>query len=294
MEKKQEFVIRVENLKKIFAKKSPFEYEALKCINLKIKPGEFIAIAGETGSGKSTLVTHFNGLIKPTFGEVTIFDYSISHKTKKIKKIKKLRKKVGMVFQFPEYQLFEETVLKDITFGPRNFGQSKEEAEKNAYKYIEILKIPKDAIKRSPFELSGGQKRKVAIAGILSIENDVIIFDEPTAGLDPESEQEVLDLCKKLNRQGKTIIMVTHNMDNILKYASKVFVLNNGVVSKECRPYELFEDYNSVMDNHLQMPKVYDFLHKFERGNELSNTKLTTIDDLATYLLKSKKKVGKK
>jgi energy-coupling factor transport system ATP-binding protein len=282
-------IIEVTHLHKVFSRKTPFEHEALKGVNLDVNDGEFLAIIGETGSGKSSLITHFNGLVKPSTGTVKVFDYEMKKSRRKIKKINDLRKRVGMVFQFPEYQLFEETVLKDVMFGPKNFGVPKEEAMVKAHKYIDELKLPPETKNRSPFDLSGGQKRKVALAGILAIETDVLIFDEPTAGLDPESEKEVLDICKDLNEKGKTIIFVTHNMENVLKYASRVAIMKNGRVIHTGTPQSTFKNGKLMRESNLDIPRIYKFLQKYH-GSESLKEEINNKDALVELLLKSKSK----
>ncbi len=267
MENKE--IINIIGLRKTYAIKTPFEHEALSGVDIKINAGEFVTIVGETGSGKSSLITHINALTKPTSGEINVFEFKLTNSKKKIKNIKDLRSKVGMVFQFPEYQLFEETVLKDVMFGPRNFGVSKEDAEEKANKYIDQLKLPEETKQRSPFDLSGGQKRKVALAGILAIETDVLIFDEPTAGLDPESEREVLEICKDLNDQGKTIIFVTHNMENVLKYSSRVIVLKDGKVIWTDTPEKTFQNGTLIEKANLDIPQIYNFLQKFHKKKDI-------------------------
>ncbi len=269
MENKE--IINIIGLHKTYAKKTPFEHEALSGVDIKINAGEFVTIIGETGSGKSSLITHINGLTKPSSGEINVYEFKLTNSKKKIRNIKNLRKRVGMVFQFPEYQLFEETVLKDVMFGPKNFGVSKEDAEIKANKYIDQLKLPEETKKRSPFDLSGGQKRKVALAGILAIETDVLIFDEPTAGLDPESEREVLEICKDLNKQGKTIIFVTHNMENVLKYSSRVIVLKEGKVIWTNTPEKTFQNGTLIEEANLDIPQIYNFLQKFHKEKDITD-----------------------
>lgn len=307
-------VIKAENLHKVYSRKTPFEHEALNDVSLEVQEGEFLAIIGETGSGKSSLITTFNALEKPSKGTVTISflekkinketnkeeevekDFVVRSSKRKIKKINDLRKKVGMVFQFPEYQLFEETVLKDVMFGPKNFGVSKEESLVRANKYIDELKLPEDTKKRSPFDLSGGQKRKVALAGILAIETDIMIFDEPTAGLDPESEQEVLDICANLNKQGKTVIMITHNMENVLKYANRVIIMKESKVIHTGTPEQTFKNGSLMNKANLDIPRIYKFLQKYEK-NENVEEEIKRKDELVDVLLGlkiSKKNLEKK
>ena len=238
-----------------------------------IKDKDFVTIVGKTGSGKSTLVQTFNALILPTFGYNEIEEFYITE-DKKLKKellknkdktvrkenkrYSKLKKKVGMVFQFPEYQLFSETVLKDVMFGPKNFGFSEEEAKERAIKALKDVGIPESYFDKSPFELSGGEKRRVAIAGIIASEPDILILDEPTAGLDPKGKKEILELIAAYHKTGKTVIVVTHDMDIVLEYSQKVIVLNNGKLIDILSPDELFKKEN-LEELSLEMPNLIKF-----------------------------------
>ncbi len=234
-------------------------YLAIGDINLSINAaGEFITLIGETGSGKSTLVQHMNALLLPTEGRMKLFGLTIDKNTKKNKKIKlnPIRKKVGLVFQFPEYQLFEETVLKDIIFGPKNFGVSEEEAIKRAKKMIEVVGLDESYLSRSPFNLSGGEKKRVSIAGILAMEPDVLILDEPTSGLDPMGRNALLevfyDIHKTLN---KTVIIITHDMNTVYEYAQRALVMREGVLVYDGDPLQLFSKKN--IDNwNLETPDI--------------------------------------
>ena len=231
-------------------------YETLNDINLTISDtDEFITIVGHTGSGKSTLVQLMNALILPTSGRLTIFNQEI--KPKNNKPLKQIRKQIGLVFQFPEYQLFEETVLKDIMFGPKNFGYSDEDAKKLAMEAIDLLNINHDLLERAPFNLSGGQKRKVAIAGILASQPDILIFDEPTVGLDPKGKEELLFLLNKIQKEThKTIIMVTHDMNIVAKHATRTIVLNNGSIVFDGKPSILFNNKDMLSSMHLDLPYI--------------------------------------
>lgn len=240
-----------------YGKKTPFEYAALKDIDLEILEGSFTAIVGHTGSGKSTLIQHLNGLLLPDQGKVVIVDFVLEAK-KKIKNIKELRKQVGIVFQFPEYQLFESTVLKDVMFGPKNFGASEEEARKKAQNALALVNIPEAYYEKSPFALSGGERRRVAIAGILAMEPKILVLDEPTAGLDPKGIDEMMTLFKEIHDKGTTIILVSHDMDVVLEYADKVIVLQDGHVIKMDTPSKLFQD-DQFESYSLEMPMVYQF-----------------------------------
>ena len=234
--------------------------KALEGINLDIsEKGEFIAVVGKTGSGKSTLLKHMNGLHIPTSGNIQIFDYTITKKKNKNPKMKKIRKRVGYVFQFPEYQLFEETVLKDIMFAPKNFGFSEEEARKKALSIMKLLGIEHLANK-SPFNISGGQMRRVAIAGVLSYDPDIILLDEPTRGLDPKGALDIMELFYKLHKEtNKTIIMISHDMDIVYKYANRIIVLNDAKQVYDGDKVKLFET-DIYKDNHLTKPDVINLI----------------------------------
>lgn len=234
--------IVVENLSFTYGKKSPFEKKALDGVSFSIGDGEFVGIVGSTGSGKSTLVQHLNGLIKLTQGKIVVDEIDLSARKPDLQK---LRKKIGMLFQYPEYQLFAETVLDDVKFGPRNFGMSDEEAAQNAERAIRMVGLDFDGIKeRSPIELSGGEKRRVAVAGVLSYNPDFLILDEPTAGLDPAGKRDMLDLLTSLRASGavKTVIMVSHNMDEIAEYADRVIALSDGKKICDSTPEKFFYD----------------------------------------------------
>lgn len=224
-------------------------------VNINInKNDEFIMIVGETGSGKSTLVQHMNALLLPTSGEVHIYDKVVKPKTKI--KLKEIRQKVGLVFQFPEYQLFEETVIKDISFGPKNFGQSPAVANEKALKACEDIGISQELLNKSPFNLSGGQMRRVAIAGILASEPEILILDEPTVGLDPVGKEDLLKLLKDIqDNSHKSIIMITHDMDNVARFAKRVIVMNKGNVAFDGTPQDLFNN-DAILDSYnLDLPE---------------------------------------
>lgn len=240
--------ITFKKLTHIYNANSPFPYAALHEIDLDIKEGVFTAVIGETGSGKSTLVQHLNALLLPTSGSVEIDEFSVTPDKKQNKNLKQLRKKVGLVFQFPEYQLFEETILKDVCFGPKNFGLSEEEAITRAKEVLNIVGLDESYLERSPFELSGGQKRRVAIAGILAADPDVLVLDEPTAGLDPQGAYEMMQLFQTLNKKlNKTIIMVTHDMEHVMNYCQNVIVLKDGRIEKKCTTATFFKN-DKLMD----------------------------------------------
>lgn len=248
--------IEIKHLSHTYNENSPFEHAALHDVSLSIASNKVTAIIGQTGSGKSTLVQHLNGLLLPSAGELEVCGFHILPLLK-LKDIKMLRKKVGLVFQFPEYQLFEETIEKDIAFGPKNFGTSPEEAIALVKKVLPIVGLDESYLERSPFELSGGQKRRVAIAGILVLNPEVLVLDEPTAGLDPQGAKEMMSLFMRLNREeGKTIIMVTHDMESVMTYCDHVIVLDHGNVVENCDVKTFFEHPQMMMDINITPPSI--------------------------------------
>lgn len=296
------------HLNYVYSPSLPLETTALKDINLEIKDHSFMALVGHTGSGKSTLVQQINALLIPSSGEVNVNGFIVANKKDKkalLKKLKKesieeykknkdyktLRKNVGLVFQFPEYQLFEETVIKDVMFGPKNFGCSEEEAMKLAKEALTLVGIDESLYQRSPFELSGGQKRRVAIAGIITLKPDILILDEPTAGLDPTGSKEMMDLFLKLYDQGSTLIMVSHDMDNVIKYATDVTVLSKGEIIKECKPQELFLDDSLVSSLSIEEPKCIKFAKRLnQNGYHIDLGKVVDEKSLALEIVKERKK----
>ena len=258
---------------------TPFAYAALKGIDLEIEEGKVTAVIGETGSGKSTLVQHLNALLLPTNGEIEVCGKLIKSKEKP-KNLKELRRNVGLVFQFPEYQLFEETIEKDIIFGPTNFGMSEEEAKERAGKVLKLVGLDESYLERSPFELSGGQKRRVAIAGILAMEPDILVLDEPTAGLDPQGAKEMLELFKKFQESGKTVIMVSHDMNHVLQYCDHVVVMNHGEVERYCDVDELFSERDYLESMSIDLPVITDFIQELNMGGFHINPSIKDIDEL--------------
>lgn len=273
----------------VYSPKTPLQFQALKGIDLHIEDGSFVALVGRTGCGKSTLVQHINALLTPTNGEVRVDGFvSTPDKKKRTKKMSPLRKEVGLVFQFPEYQLFEENVLKDVSFGPKNFGRSKEEAIADAKEALSLVGLGKEFYDRSPFELSGGEKRRVAIAGILAIHPKYLVVDEPTAGLDPLGAKEMMDLFDEIHRQGTTIILVTHDMSLVLKHCDRCIVMKDGKIAKICTPIELFE--GDLEEYSLQIPPFFEFAKKLkEEGLDIDLAKCLDVDSLAKQIQEAKR-----
>ncbi|MCR8613166.1 MAG: energy-coupling factor transporter ATPase [Mycoplasma sp.] len=276
--------IKTKNLTHVYSKRTPNEFIAISDVNVTIEQGEIIGIIGETGSGKTTFVQHLNALLLPTTGTVVIGSQEIKNSKRKIKNIKEIRKKIGVVFQFAEYQLFEETIQKDIIFGPVNMGVSKEESIERAKKYIEIVGMDQSFLTKSPFNLSGGQKRRVAIAGILAMEPDVLIFDEPTAGLDPVGMREVLDLFTKLNKLGKTIVIVTHNLDHVLEITNKTMLFSRSKLVKFDKTSKVLRDIKFLKENNMQPPKLIDFILKLESNGFKIKKEIKSINELVKII----------
>jgi energy-coupling factor transport system ATP-binding protein len=240
----------------VYNANSPFARRALYDVNIMIESGSYVAVIGHTGSGKSTLLQHLNGLLQPTSGTVRVGSQTITSK-KRQKDLKPLRKKVGIVFQFPEHQLFEETVEKDICFGPMNFGIPEGEAKKKARELIKLVGLPEDVLNKSPFDLSGGQMRRVAIAGVLAMEPDVIVLDEPTAGLDPRGRKEIMEMFYRLHREKQlTTVLVTHSMEDAAMYADDMIVMHQGTVWKRGTPEQIFQDSDDLATIGLSVPET--------------------------------------
>ena len=275
--------IQVKNIFYTYQKKATNATQALSDVSLEIKDNDFLAIVGETGSGKSTLAQMFNALLVPDKGDVLVNDYVINYKNRKSKKLRGLRKQVGLVFQFPEYQLFEETVEKDVAFGVKNFGVKGGEAIKRAHEALKQVGLDESYFKRAPFDLSGGEKRKVAIAGILAINPDILIFDEPTAGFDPQSSKDLMNLITEFHNNGKTIIIITHDMDLVNTYTKRVVMLERGQVTFDGTPNELFA-YIKGYDR-LDTPNVIKVVEKLkEKGMDIDINQIHTNEDLVEVI----------
>ena len=267
---------------------TPFEMRALHDVSFSVKDGSYVAIIGHTGSGKSTILQHLNALLKPTEGLVELGDKTIDSTTGN-KDLKPLRKKVGIVFQFPEAQLFEETVEKDIAFGPKNFGVSEEEALKIAAEVVKTVGLPEEVLKKSPFDLSGGQMRRVAIAGVLAMKPEVLVLDEPTAGLDPKGRLEMMEMFYKLNKeQNMTIVLVTHQMNDVSDYADHVIVIEAGNVVKEGSPKEVFSDASWLLEKQLGVPTTLAFVEKLKEKGWSTDKMPLTLDELANAILEER------
>ena len=281
--------IQVKNIFYTYQKKATNATLALNDVSFEIEDNDFVAIVGETGSGKSTLAQTFNALIYPDKGDVVTGNYVINYKNRKSRSLRGLRQHVGLVFQFPEYQLFEETVEKDVAYGVKNFGMKAEEAIEKAHEALKQVGLDESYYKRAPFDLSGGEKRKVAIAGILAINPDIIIFDEPTAGFDPPSSKELMDLICKFHKEGKTIIIITHDMDLVNSYAKKVFMMEQGRLAFQGTPSDLFS-YIKGYDR-LDTPSVIKVAEKLnEKGMDIDSKEIHNIADLVAAIKKWRNK----
>ena len=282
--------ITFKSLSYIYDEGMPYAHHALKDINLNIEEGKITAIIGKTGSGKSTLVEHLNALLVPSSGSLEIED-TIILPGKKNKGLKALRKKVGLVFQFSEYQLFEETILKDVAFGPKNYGASEQEAIAKAKLALKMVGIDESYYETSPFDLSGGQKRRIAIAGILALEPKIIVLDEPTAGIDPKGSQEMIDLFVKLNKKaGITVILVTHDNEIVYNYADNTVLMADGEVKYSGNTLELFNDKEKVKKFNILEPKILSVKNALNDKGFKIPSNVRTIDELAKYLSKELRK----
>lgn len=267
--------IALKQLSYTYQEGTPFEGAALFDVNIEIPSGSYTALIGHTGSGKSTILQLLNGLLLPSRGEVQMNDMRISSESSQ-KELKDLRKKVGLVFQFPESQLFAETVVKDVAFGPQNFGVDQESAESIAKEKLRLVGLSEELFERSPFELSGGQMRRVAIAGILAMEPEILVLDEPTAGLDPSGRRELMKLFASLYQAGMTIVLVSHSMEDVAEYANLVYVLEKGRMVRSGHPRDVFQDVEGLENIQLGVPKVTKFAWRLrQKGLSLPTLPIT-------------------
>lgn len=270
--------INFKNVSFVYVEKTPFEKLALDNIDLTIKKGEFVGIIGHTGSGKSTLIQHFNGILKPTSGDVFIGD--MNTKDKELAK-SGLRYKIGLVFQYPEYQLFEETIEKDIAFGPKNMGLSEEEVTERVKEAMEIVGLDYEAKKdKSPFEISGGQKRRVAIAGILAMKPDILILDEPTAGLDPKGRDELFFQIKRLYEKNNiTIVLISHSMEDVAKLVNRIIIMKNGHIHLDKSTKEAFSDVDDLKKVGLNVPQITELMDILRKKGHHFSKNILTVDE---------------
>ena len=270
---------------------TPNESHALKNIDLTIEEGEFVGIIGHTGSGKSTLVQHLNGLLKPTQGEVLLDGVNINAKSTKLKEI---RLQVGLVFQYPEYQLFEETVAKDIAFGPKNLGLEEKEVQKRVRAAMQTVGLDYETLKnQSPFDLSGGQKRRIAIAGVLAMSPKYLILDEPTAGLDPKGREEILEQVKRLKETlHLAVILVSHSMDDVAQYADRMVVMHQGEIALSGTPREVFRHYDELRQLGVGVPTVTDLMHQLRQKGMPVSTDIITLEEAKAEILRVLREEG--
>ncbi|MCC3358912.1 energy-coupling factor ABC transporter ATP-binding protein [Bacillus sp. REN16] len=278
--------ITIEKLEHRYQIRSPFERLALYDVNANIKSGSYTAVIGHTGSGKSTILQHLNGLLQPTSGSIAIGERTITSKQKE-KNLKPLRKNVGVVFQFPEHQLFEETVEKDICFGPLNFGVPLDEAKERAKRTIKMVGLSEEYLTKSPFDLSGGQMRRVAIAGILAMNPQVLVLDEPTAGLDPRGRFEIMEMFYKLHKErGLTTVLVTHSMEDASRYADQILVMEKGTIKFQGSPVEIFSNPEQVLHLGLDVPEAVRLKGLLEEklGIEIPSSASLSVDEIVSYV----------
>ena len=276
--------IKLENLNFVYGQGTVYEKQALKNINLEIPTGCFAGIIGHTGSGKSTLIQHFNGLIRATSGALYFNGEDIYQNGYDMRK---LREKVGLVFQYPEHQLFEVDVLTDVCFGPKNQGHSPEECEKRALEALRLVGFPEERYRQSPFDLSGGQKRRAAIAGVLAMHPEVLVLDEPTAGLDPRGRDDILNQLQQLHREtGITVVLVSHSMEDIAKYVEQIIVMSHGKKLFDGTPREVFSHYRQLEEIGLAAPQVTYVMHALAEENVPVNTEALTVEEAADEIMR--------
>ena len=278
--------IELRNVSHLYSKNSPFEKIALHNISLKIETGDFVGLIGHTGSGKSTLIQHMNGLLTPSEGQILINGKDITGKDVKMSDIRRM---VGLVFQYPEYQLFEETVYKDIAYGPKNIGMTDDEIDKKIQEVIKLVGLKEKVLNKSPFELSGGQKRRVAIAGILAMAPEILILDEPTAGLDPKGRDDILSCLKKLHEEKNiTIVLVSHSMEDIAKTVKNVIVMEDGTVKMQGSVKDIYKRGNELAKMGLDIPQVSTLVNRLiEKGMNIEKDIFTVenaVDEIEKYI----------
>ena len=277
-------ILQIKNLTHTYGVGTPFQRSAVENMTFDVYEGEFLGIIGHTGSGKSTLIQHLNGLLKPTSGQILLNGRDIWAEPKKIRNV---RFKVGLVFQYPEYQLFEETVYKDIAFGPKNMGKTGEELDRCVREAARLAGVRDEHLEKSPFELSGGQKRRVALAGVLAMEPDVLVLDEPTAGLDPKGRDDILGLVAKLHEEQKiTIILVSHSMEDVAKYVSRLVVMNHGEKMFDGTPKEVFRHYKELEAMGLAAPQITYVVQALRARGIMISEDVTTVEEARDEILK--------
>ena len=276
-------ILETRRLSHVYGSGTPFEHIALDQVDFRVERGEFLGIIGHTGSGKSTLIQHLNGLLKPTSGQI-LFDGQDLYKSKEF--LRKTRFRVGLVFQYPEYQLFEETVYKDIAFGPKNMGLSEKEIDRRVREAAGFVGIPEEALQKSPFDLSGGQKRRVAIAGVIAMEPEVLILDEPTAGLDPRGSAEILrNILDFKEARGASIVMVSHSMEDVARLCDRIVVINDSHIAMEGKPQEIFTRADELLSMGLDVPQITRlFLRLRELGMDVDPSVYTVEQAMAQLL----------
>lgn len=277
--------LRVENLNYIYSKDTAYQKHALKNINLEIKEGEFIGLIGHTGSGKSTFIQHLNGLVKATSGAIYYEGKNIYEDGYNLRE---LRSQVGLVFQYPEHQLFETTVIRDVCYGPRNLGLSEEEILRRSVQALQQVGFPEELYESSPFDLSGGQKRRVAIAGVLAMQPKVLILDEPTAGLDPQGRDEILDQIRSLHKERKiTVILVSHSMEDVANYVDRLIVMNHGEAVYNDTPKKVFQHYTELEQIGLAAPQVTYVMNQLKEKGYPVDSQATTLEEAKNSILKA-------
>lgn len=276
-------ILKTENLTYVYSQGTPFEKTAVNKINIEIEKGEFVGIIGHTGSGKSTLIQHFNGLLQPTSGKIFIDGNDIWTNKENIRQV---RFKVGLVFQYPEYQLFEENVFKDIAFGPKNMGLSEKEIKERVYDTAKLLEIPENFMKRSPFELSGGQKRRVAIAGVMAMNPEILILDEPSAGLDPHGRDRILDIIKNYHKKtGSTVMIVSHSMEDTAKYAEKILVMNKSELFCYDTVENVFRRSEEIEKIGLDVPQITRVFNKLKNHGITFDKEIYTVEQAREVIM---------